>query len=56
MHSRKCMSLEFTGELFVMTVKNNAKFAKELTCQFKIDMSNLTNTDTSTQNSQKFAR
>ena len=26
-----------------MTMKNDAKFAEELTCQFKIDMRNLTN-------------
>ena len=26
-----------------MTMKNDAKFEKELTCQFKIDMRNLTN-------------
>ena len=36
--STKCMSLKFTGELCVMTMKNDAKFEKELTCQFKIDM------------------
>ena len=34
--SRKCISLNFTGELFVMTMKNDAKFEKKLTCQFKI--------------------
>ena len=44
------MSLKFTGELCVMTVKNDAKFEEELTCRFKIDMRNLTNF-----NSQKFA-
>ena len=26
-----------------MTMKNDAKFEEELTCQFKIDMKNLTN-------------
>ena len=26
-----------------MTIKNDAKFEEELTCQFKIDMGNLTN-------------
>ena len=26
-----------------MTLKNDEKFAEELTCHFKIDMSNLTN-------------
>ena len=49
------MSLKFTGELCVMIAKNVAKFEKELTCQFKIDMRNLTNFDPSTQKSQKFA-
>ena len=28
---RKCMSLNFTGQLCVMTMKNNAKFEKKLT-------------------------
>ena len=49
------MSLKFTGELFVMTMKNDAKLEEELTCRFKIDMRNLTNIDPSTQISQKFA-
>ena len=53
--SRKCMSLKFTGELCVMTMNNDAKFEKELTCQFKIDLRNLTNFDPSTQKSHKFA-
>ena len=47
------MSLKITGELCVMTMKNDAKFEEELTCQLKIDMRNLTNTDPSTQISQK---
>ena len=38
-----------------MTMKNDAKFDEELTCQFKIDMSNLTNFDLSTRESQTFA-
>ena len=38
-----------------MTVKNDAKFEEELTCQFKIDLRNLTNFDLSTRKSQKFA-
>ena len=46
------MSLKFTGELCVMTMKNDAKFEEELTCQFKIDMKNLTNFDPSTRKSQ----
>ena len=37
-----------------MTMKNDAKFEEELTCQFKIDMRNLTNFDPSTQKSQTF--
>ena len=47
-------SLKFAGELCVMTTKNYAKFEKELTCQFKIDMGNLTNFDPSTEKFQKF--
>ena len=42
------MTLKFTEKLCVMTMKNNAKFEKELTCHFKTDMSNLTNFDSST--------
>ena len=49
------MSLKFTGELYVMTMKNNAKFEKEFTCQLKIDIRNLTHFDLSTGKSQKFA-
>ena len=48
------MSLKITGELSVMAMKNDAKFEEELTCQFKIDMRNLTNFDPSTRKSQKF--
>ena len=29
--SRKCVSLEFTGELYVVRMKNDAKFEEELT-------------------------
>ena len=49
------MSLKFTGDLCVMTMKNDAKIEEELTYQFKIDMRNLTNFDSSTQKYQKFA-
>ena len=49
------MSLKFTEELCVMTMKNDAKFEEELTCRFKIDMRNLTNFDPSTRKSQRFA-
>ena len=38
-----------------MTLKNDGKSEEELTCRFKIDMSNLTNFDPSTRKSQKFA-
>ena len=41
------MSLKFTGELCVMTVENDVKIEEELTCQFQIDMRNLTNFDPS---------
>ena len=49
------MSLKLAGEFCVMTMKNDTKFEEKLTCQFKIDMRNLTNFDLSTQKSQKFA-
>ena len=49
------MSLKFTGELCVMTMKNDANFEEELTCRMKIDMRNLINFDRSTGKSQKFA-
>ena len=38
-----------------MTTKNDVKIEEELTCQFKIDIRNLTNFDPSTQRSLKFA-
>ena len=38
-----------------MTMKNDAKFEEDLTCQSKIDMRNLINFDPSTQKSQTFA-
>ena len=38
-----------------MTMNNDAKFDKELTCHFKIDMNNFTNFDPSTLKSTKFA-
>ena len=53
--SRKGMTLKFTEELCVMTMKNNTKFEEELTCHFKTDMGNLTNFDSSTQKSKKTA-
>ena len=51
----KMYKLKITGELCVMTMKNDAKIEGELTCQFKIDMKNLTNFDLSTRKSQKIA-
>ena len=32
------MSLKFTGEFCVTTMKNDAKFEEELTCQVKTDI------------------
>ena len=49
------MSLKFTGELCVMAMQNDAKIEEEFSDQFKIDMRNLTNFDTSTRKSQKLA-
>ena len=49
------MSLKFTGQLCVMTMKNDAKSEEELSYQFKVDMRNLTNFDPSTRKSQRFA-
>ena len=45
------MTLNYTGKLCVMTMKNDSKLEKELTCQFKIDMKNLINFDPSTRKS-----
>ena len=42
------MSLKSTEELSAMTMKNDAKFEEELTCDFKVDMKNFTNFDPST--------
>ena len=44
------MSLKFTEELCVTTMRNDAKCEDKLTCQLKIDMRNLTNFDPNTQN------
>ena len=49
------MTLKFTGELFVVTMKSDAKLEEELTCRFKTDMWILANFDQGTQKSQKFA-
>ena len=53
--SGKYMNLKLTGEFCFTTMKNDAKFEKEFTYQFKIDMRDLTNFVPSTQKSQKFA-
>ena len=53
--SRKVMTLKFTEELCVITMKNNAKFEEELTCHFKNDMRNFMNFDLSTWKSKKIA-
>ena len=49
------MSLRSTGELCVMTMKNDAEFEEKSTCQLKIDMRNVTNFDTRTQKFQNFS-
>ena len=46
------MSLKFTEELCVMTMKNDAKTEEEMTCHFKIDMRNFMSFDTSTRKSK----
>ena len=38
-----------------MKMKNDVKIEEKSTCQFKIDMKNLTNFDPSTRKSQKLA-
>ena len=48
------MGSKFTEKFCVMTMKNNTKFEEKSTCQFNIDMWNLTNFDPSTKKSQKF--
>ena len=52
--SRKSMSLKFTEEVCVMTMKNDAKFEEKLTCRFKIDMRNLTNLTRALERLQNF--
>ena len=49
------MSLKFTEELCVITMKNHAKYDDKLICRFKIDKRNLRNFDPSTQKSKNFA-
>ena len=52
---QKMYELKIYRGVCVMTMKNDAKFEEESTCQFKIDIRNLTNFDPSTRKSQKFA-
>ena len=49
------MSLKFTEELRVMTIRKDEKFEEELTFHFKIDKRNLTNFDPTTQKCKIFA-
>ena len=42
------MNLKFAKELYVMTMKNDAKLKEELACHFKLDIRNLMNFDQST--------
>ena len=49
------MSLKFTEELCIMTLKNDQKLEEELTCRFNFDMRNLTNFNPSTRLCQKVA-
>ena len=49
------MSLKFAEELSLVTMKNDTKFEEELACHLKVDMRNLTNFDSNTPKSKKFA-
>ena len=49
------MTLKFTEELCVMTMKNIAKFEEELSFHFKTDILTLTNFNSTTQKSKKIA-
>ena len=53
--STKVMTFNFTENLYVMTMKDNAKFEEKLTCHFNTVMSNLTNFNLSTQKCKKCA-
>ena len=48
------MSLKFTEEVCVMTLKRNTKFGEESTCRFEIDIKNSTNFDPNTRKSKNF--
>ena len=47
------MGLKFLVELFVMTMKKDAKLEEELTCHLKIKMKCLISFNPSTRKSQK---
>ena len=49
------MTLKFAEKLCVMTMKNDTKIEEELAYNFKSDMRNLTNFDSSPRNSKKIA-
>ena len=51
----KMHALKITEELCVMTLKNDEKFERKLTCEVKSDMKNLTNFGHWTWESQTFA-
>ena len=51
----KFITYNFTEVLQVMALKNDEKSEEKLTCCFKIDMRNLTNSDSRTRKSPKFA-
>ena len=52
--TRKCMTLKFTEELCVMTMKNDAKIEEKLTFRFKIHLRDLTSFHPSTRKSKNF--
>ena len=49
------MSLKFTGEFCVLTMKNDTKLEEELTCQFEIDIRDFFKFCPEHSKSQKFA-
>ena len=52
---QKMLELKTYRGVCVTAMKNDTKFEEELTCQFKIDMRNLTDFDPSTRKAQKCA-
>ena len=47
------MTLDFSEQLCVITMNNNAKFEEKLICHFKTDMWNLATFDSSIRKSKK---